>query len=365
MFRPLSICCLFALCVSVAAEPAGDTLLREYEQAWNAYDQAIRQGQFEKGLEHAGSGYRLGRELFGDNDPESATVTLRYGEALLSAGKAAESVVVLEEAVDAIARTGGDDSPRLIPALLSLAKAYGMDSEERHQRKAIRRADSIAVRAQGETAILYADFALRAGISIVTYSNHKSAQAYLVRARDIFLEGPPASRPYAGVAAHYLGMYYFRRRKLMDAAEQFQHASKLLESDNPQLARFRIKSLRELGCAKYISRDRNGLSELNELVNELEGKDQSGLSYPIERAAPVYPEAALRRRIVGYVDMEFVVDADGMPTNIEVLYECNRGYFGDAAVRALRRFRYEPLIKDGSPVPQVGRRSRISFDIVR
>ena len=71
---------------------------------------------------------------------------------------------------------------------------------------------------------------------------------------------------------------------------------------------------------------------------------------PIERRAPSYPRQAQGARLDGIVLVEFDIDAAGQAEDIEVLYSVPHSIFGEAAARAVRRWRYEPATRDGAAV---------------
>lgn len=83
----------------------------------------------------------------------------------------------------------------------------------------------------------------------------------------------------------------------------------------------------------------------------------------VERVAPEYPAIARQRRIEGWVELEYVVGADGRVIDVRVLDSHPTRVFEAAAERALRRWRFEPAVGDGgAPQPTVGR-TRIDFTL--
>ena len=64
-----------------------------------------------------------------------------------------------------------------------------------------------------------------------------------------------------------------------------------------------------------------------------------------------YPPRARRLGLSGQVLLEFVVDAQGRPTKIEVLSATPPGYFEEAARMAVKKCRFLPATRQGKPVP--------------
>jgi len=87
--------------------------------------------------------------------------------------------------------------------------------------------------------------------------------------------------------------------------------------------------------------------ELQEIVYELEDLTQK--PRPISQRSPIYPPELKRNKIQGTVVLEFIVRSDGSTSNIKVSKSDNPG-FEEPAIRAVRRWRFEPGQKDGKAV---------------
>jgi TonB family protein len=70
----------------------------------------------------------------------------------------------------------------------------------------------------------------------------------------------------------------------------------------------------------------------------------------IERVEADYPEAAARTGLTGSVTLELIVDEEGRVANATVLGSAGHG-FDEAALAAVRQFKFEPGRADGKPVP--------------
>jgi TonB family protein len=73
-----------------------------------------------------------------------------------------------------------------------------------------------------------------------------------------------------------------------------------------------------------------------------------------------YPTEALRRSIEGWVDLSYVVTAEGKVTTVKVLDSSPKGMFDTAATRALTRVRYKPPTPGGKSTA-VSTKLRIAF----
>jgi TonB family protein len=78
--------------------------------------------------------------------------------------------------------------------------------------------------------------------------------------------------------------------------------------------------------------------------------------------APEYPERALTQKISGSVTVEFTVSTSGDPIDVRVISAEPAGTFDRAAVAAVKRWRYEPLLIDNVP-QEVPARTTIRFNL--
>lgn len=77
---------------------------------------------------------------------------------------------------------------------------------------------------------------------------------------------------------------------------------------------------------------------------------------------PEYPPGAREQGISGWVDVQFTVQADGALNEVTVTGAQPAGVFEQSALDAVRHWRYQPMLKDGAPVPQRAR-VRVRFAV--
>jgi len=68
--------------------------------------------------------------------------------------------------------------------------------------------------------------------------------------------------------------------------------------------------------------------------------------------APQFPQAARERGIDGWVDLQFLVDTDGAVSDVAIVGAQPAGIFEQAALDAVRRWRYQPVVHNGHVVSQ-------------
>jgi protein TonB len=86
---------------------------------------------------------------------------------------------------------------------------------------------------------------------------------------------------------------------------------------------------------------------------------------PLVRVDPDYPPRAKQRGIEGYVDVEFTIGPTGAVESPRVIGASPTGIFDDAALRAVRRWRYNPKVENGVAVSRSGVRVRLRFELAQ
>jgi TonB family protein len=72
----------------------------------------------------------------------------------------------------------------------------------------------------------------------------------------------------------------------------------------------------------------------------------------LREVPPVYPREAERQGLSGWVDVEFTVAPNGTTQDLVVRGAQPLRTFDQAAVDAVKRWRFEPVMRNGAPVPQ-------------
>ncbi|TFH92382.1 energy transducer TonB [Vibrio ouci] len=86
---------------------------------------------------------------------------------------------------------------------------------------------------------------------------------------------------------------------------------------------------------------------------------------PLYRVEPRYPAKALKRGAEGYVIMSFTIDPTGKPTSIEVVEAKPKRMFEREAIRALKKWKYQPKVIDGGAIAQVGQTVKLEFKLAQ
>ena len=84
---------------------------------------------------------------------------------------------------------------------------------------------------------------------------------------------------------------------------------------------------------------------------------------PIVRVNPQYPLRASERGIEGWVEVQFTISRAGTVKDPVVLNAKPQNMFNRAALRAIRKWKYNPKIEDGEPVERPGVKVRLTFQL--
>jgi protein TonB len=84
---------------------------------------------------------------------------------------------------------------------------------------------------------------------------------------------------------------------------------------------------------------------------------------PVVRVNPQYPPRAAERGLEGWVELRFGISATGAVQDAEVTRSHPGKVFDRAALRAVRRWKYNPKIEDGNPVERHGITVRLEFEL--
>jgi TonB family protein len=82
----------------------------------------------------------------------------------------------------------------------------------------------------------------------------------------------------------------------------------------------------------------------------------------VRATPPDYPQSALNKRITGSVTLEYTVDTHGEPRDVHVIEASPPGVFDQAAISAVKHWRYAPMIVNGSAV-EVPVKAHVRFEL--
>jgi protein TonB len=116
-------------------------------------------------------------------------------------------------------------------------------------------------------------------------------------------------------------------------------------------------------AVSLIQPEVNARAAMTKMTVNVGGSDRDTM--PLVRINPDYPPRAQNRGIEGWVLVEFTITAAGTVRDPRVIDASPKGYFEEAALKAIARWRYNPKVQEGVAVERVGVRVRLSFNMER
>lgn len=105
------------------------------------------------------------------------------------------------------------------------------------------------------------------------------------------------------------------------------------------------------------------INNLIEKLNVLDGEMGGVGVIPIFRISPLYPRSARMRKIEGWVRVRFDISKKGTVTNIKILGATPPRVFENAAVSAVRKWKYKPKKENNQYVVQQNIEIQLDFEL--
>ena len=164
-------------------------------------------------------------------------------------------------------------------------------------------------------------------------------------ARDLLvnLRNTAPTRPEVDELSKQLTTRLLDSGKGATAAKAFPRAEQLIAAARDVGARYN-----EAGIAQ-AEKDLTAAREANALQTNIVSANSLKRTRTVQ---PVYPEQARKRGVEGWVELAFTVTPNGTVEDVEVRNASPADVFDDAAVRAIRGWRFEPVERNGERVAQ-------------
>jgi TonB family protein len=157
------------------------------------------------------------------------------------------------------------------------------------------------------------------------------------------LRAAAPNRPEADELARALSTRLLDSGRQAMNAKAFDRASQLITAAKDVGQRLNGPAIAQAEAELIAARDQN--SQLSNVVSAASLKR-------VRMVSPAYPDAARKRGIEGWVELAFTVQTNGTVDQVEVRNASPADVFDDAAVRAVRQWRFEPVEKNGERVEQ-------------
>ena len=141
--------------------------------------------------------------------------------------------------------------------------------------------------------------------------------------------------------------------KLLDRARAAAQAGKSADQDLAQARRFGADA-RDVQAVQQLTAGRAGAN--------VDPATLAASLKAVRTVPPEYPQSALTKGVSGSVLLSFTVDAKGNTSDLQVLQSTPAGVFDRAAVSAVKRWKYAPVVVNGAAV-EVPTRTLVRFEL--
>jgi len=139
--------------------------------------------------------------------------------------------------------------------------------------------------------------------------------------------------------------------RLREVQQKLEEHERMVQQEEKLKNEKRVQDLRAALAQMEKSQppDEARMRELREQLSQMEKNDGNRKAKLIYKVEPEYPDDARARKIEGSVQLGLTIDHDGEPQNIQIKRSLDPS-LDQAAVDAIRKWRFEPAMKNGQPV---------------
>lgn len=368
-----------SLAVLLAGAAHAQDLPAEVTGPYVAYTEAMEARDYSAAMAAAEEAWRTASELGVDLET-TAILADNYAQLAGALGDHENARDAYRAAAEMLAETGA--GPDLVAETWALAASSALNA--RDYRDALRCADTAGDIAENADELDPRTRAVLAFTSRAIQANAHWFEGHITRAGARAGEAMEAAESFDltdngrfGLTAFILGATHAMQKEYPEAAHRLTQAYYFMPDQRRPLAiwaRHARSYLDESEREALLARlEREGLVEEREaLVDEEadefadggEGADDGVVrvdAAPVRRTPPSYPRDAARAGYEGVALLQFAVDAQGRPTDIEVVFSLPFREFGEEAREAVENWRYTPATEDGVPRRRDGVVTQVEF----
>lgn len=156
------------------------------------------------------------------------------------------------------------------------------------------------------------------------------------------LQAATPNRPEVEELSRALSTRLLNSGKQATAMKAYDRAAQLLTAAREVGARYNEAPIAQAELELTTARDQGAQSNIV----------SAAVLKRLRMVNPVYPESARKRGVEGWVELAFTVMPNGTVEDVEVRNASPASIFDDAATRAIRQWRFEPVERNGEKVPQ-------------
>lgn len=342
----------------------------EFNTVYRAFREASESGNRKEAYELAVEALRIGEVVFGEESKSVAALTMNAALAYPTDWRNlpdSDAVPLMRKLVRRYLQFYGSSSSELGEPYVLLAESLHEDFMQGSV-DAAREIDELRRKAETLSQEFPDDLdwdSLRSRLIRLQVAGSKEAAEVLVASK-VEMFGEDHSET--------LKMKYLLANLFLKGREKQKALLELVDHENlDPLLRFGVlQVLAEDGPRKRRDEFRDRITNFTVLEDT---KYSAAEMLPITKVQPQYPRAALRKGMVGWVVVEFEVDARGQVIEPKIIDDCVHrmadqecdpdlsGIFNSSSLNAASQFLYIPRFEGGKPISTPGVQNKLTFDL--
>lgn len=358
--KKLSLAIAFTLPLFVNASDLKE-VNTQFKEAYHQYQAAIKTTDKKKQLEYAKLSYDLGKQVYGEQDINTARLGFNLASIYNNTHKPEQAREVLAPLIEIYKTQLGKYHIELVDLYFAYAKSLPYkknDMAERYYKKAL----TVIDEQSEKDPLLKALITLDAGIELLAIGSRKSKM--ILDAQEYLIEQFPANDKRVVKANFYAGKYYLARKKYNKSTEHFESNLAVFEALKGPTHPLELNTHAFLINALEKSGKSDEATKHCIAIGKMRPWDDNQDLRPLYRVEPKYPVNMARAGQSGYVQIEFTISDFGFVTDTKILTPNESKGFHKAALAALDKWRYAPKFENGVAVETTAK-VQLDFKIAR
>lgn len=315
-----------------------------FKQHYQAYQQALQAKDKAKALSELELAYQQAKEVYPADGEDFANLTLSLANHRLNFSKQPKAQIhpLYTQALAVYEKLYGANDPRLLEALLGAAKTASTDDAKL---AFVNRSMDIA--AAANKPLLLAEVQLEAFDIVSITTLYKPKHLKWLEEAYAYSQSPENQDQMLKLRATFLlGNAHMRDRDLSKSTALLNDVvaqTKGLNFSHPYAL---ASHARLVGLYEQMGKS-DAATEHCVALGAVQPWNDNQEPMPLYRVEPRYPESAARAGRSGFAVLHFTINESGAVQNIKVVKTGGSDSFGDAAAKALAKWRYAPKFVDG------------------
>ncbi len=358
--RSIIICIVAAASlVLIPGSVGSQEISSEFTKTYIAYNNAYARGNYPRAAELAQKVVDLAKKELGAGHEKTAVMEINLAHVLILIRKTEEAEPIIRSAMKKIEKLHGPDHISLVIVHEDLAKIHASKKELGKSRLEISKAIAIIAGEHGPDDPQIASLLIQQGSIDVATEKYDVAQDDYEKALTILEKKYGKNSLSTASTISLLGDIQLLKKDFTLAEEYYNRTLKIYEinlvEDDPIL----LSAHAKMAKIFIAMRDDRFEGHADRVIKYI--KDEEGESKPMFIMQPLYPVFEGGKKPLGWVLLEFNVNTAGKVEKAKVVESKPAKLFNAVSLKAVKKWRFKPKVKDGKRVMQTSTRARFIF----